>query len=275
MRYTLSLLGILLILLSTTINAGTIDPNVPDSKYLEYGKKHECVFQVKTLYETLDNGKEIIGSGCCVLISPEIIITAAHVIYDAEKILVLVPDEEDAVVIDYTFIPVPYKEDAEANRFSMYDIAICHLKRPISLDYYPPLYKKHDEVGKICSMAGFGRTGSFKSSKRKSDNKKRAGSNFIDKIFKGQLLCTVGNNDMTSLEFLICQGDSGGGLFIDKKLAGINSAIMASDGVLDGDQGDESIHTRISTHYDWIEKVIEYIKQIERVKIDNGYTKMD
>lgn len=274
MRYLILLLGILLILLSPTINAGTINPSVPDSKYLEYGKKHECVFQVKTLIGKTDKDQEIIGSGCCVLIAPDIMITAAHVVYDTQKISVIVPNA-DNVTVDYIFIPVAYKEDAEANRFSMYDVAICHLSKPISIDFYPELYQKTDEVGKVCSMAGFGRTGSFRSSTRKSDNKKRAGSNIIDKIFKGQLLCTVGNTDMTSLEFLICQGDSGGGLFIDKKLAGINSAIMASDGVLDGDQGDESVHTRISTHYDWIKEVIKYIGIIEKTRNDNGHTKMD
>ena len=71
---------------------------------------------------TTEDGQEIIGSGCCVLISPQIIITAAHVVYDTKKIVVLVPQEEDNIVVDYSFIPKAYVEDAKANRFSMYDI---------------------------------------------------------------------------------------------------------------------------------------------------------
>jgi hypothetical protein len=56
----------------------------------------------------------------------------------------------------------------------------------------------------------------------------------------------------TSLEFLIASGDSGGGLFIDGKLAGINSCIMAVNGSPKSDYRTESGHTRISINLDWI-----------------------
>jgi hypothetical protein len=58
------------------------------------------------------------------------------------------------------------------------------------------------------------------------------------------------------MEFLIASGDSGGGLFIDQKLAGINSCVMTTDGHTDSNHNDESGHTRISQHINWIESTI-------------------
>ena len=53
---------------------------------------------------------------------------------------------------------------------------------------------------------------------------------------------------------MIGSGDSGGGLFLDGKLAGINSFVMAADGKTNSDYGDECAHTRISTYKKWIEE---------------------
>jgi hypothetical protein len=61
----------------------------------------------------------------------------------------------------------------------------------------------------------------------------------------------------TELEFLIASGDSGGGLFIDNKLAGINSCVMAVDKKPDSTYNDESGHTRISKFIGWIKENIE------------------
>jgi len=69
-----------------------------------------------------------------------------------------------------------------------------------------------------------------------------------------------GNKD-TNLEYCISHGDSGGGLFIDQKLAGINSIVLASDKNPDSNYGDESGHTRISKYKDWIEDNIKSPKE--------------
>ena len=37
----------LLLFLNTDCIAGTISPEVEDSKYIEYGQKHKCVLQLK------------------------------------------------------------------------------------------------------------------------------------------------------------------------------------------------------------------------------------
>ena len=56
---------------------------------------------------------------------------------------------------------------------------------------------------------------------------------------------------------MISHGDSGGGLFIDNKLAGINSLVMSSDGKPDSSWTDESGHTRVSKFVSWIDKIIQ------------------
>jgi secreted trypsin-like serine protease len=55
------------------------------------------------------------------------------------------------------------------------------------------------------------------------------------------------------LEFLIASGDSGGGLFIDNKLAGIHSCVMTVGKNPQSKYGEESGHTRISNFIEWIE----------------------
>ena len=63
------------------------------------------------------------------------------------------------------------------------------------------------------------------------------------------------------MEFLISPGDSGGGLFIDSKLAGIHSGVI-EDKPNKGKSkyGAVSLHTRISTYYDWINDSVQEIE---------------
>jgi len=40
----------ILLLSASLCLGGTIDPSVPDSKYVEYGKKYECVLPIAGIY---------------------------------------------------------------------------------------------------------------------------------------------------------------------------------------------------------------------------------
>jgi len=75
------------------------------------------------------------------------------------------------------------------------------------------------------------------------------------------LVCSLKGGKKTALEFLIANGDSGGGLFIDKKLAGINSCVMADDKSLNSNYNDWSGHTRVSLHKPWIDKMIKILEE--------------
>jgi hypothetical protein len=142
-------------------------------------------------------------------------------------------------------------------QFGTGDIAIGYCENGFNLEYFPPLYTDEDEKGKVASIAGWGLTGNFHTGTHRSDNKLRAGSNIIDGIDKDMLICSPskwGTKDHTVLEYMIGSGDSGGGLFIDGKLAGINSCVMAVGRSPMSKYNEESGHTRISKFISWIKE---------------------
>jgi hypothetical protein len=246
----------LLILLCGNAFGGTINPKVPDQKYLEYGAKHQCVVKLEG---TQNDDKSFFASA--VLVEPKILLTAAHVAKDVKYAKVVNGEDKHKVL----FFVIP--EDYDESKFggNGFDICLGFLEKEISVDFYPQLYDKEDELDKICSLAGFGITGNFIDGATVSDGKKRAGSNIIEQIENDILICSLQNKKTTSLEFLISNGDSGGGLFVDKKLAGIHSSIYVNNkrGKLNSDRSNFSAHTRISKHKNWINQVIEEIKRHE------------
>lgn len=252
MRITLFFFILLLNSLSSI--AGTIDDNKSDEQYLEYGNKHKCVVK---LIGHMSDEKHTPYSASGVMISPYYALTAAHVIYGTMTQYIIHDGKPHLCVVAATHSEFKPKD------FGHYDIAILRINDPINLDFYPELYKEKDELKKICSIAGYGNTGKISTGYdlQKTDGKKRAGSNIITNIEKHMLICSS-TDKVTELEFIICPGDSGGGLFINNKLAGINSCVFASDGKTDGDYGDTSGHTRISQFNDWIIDSQENIEKL-------------
>lgn len=240
-----------LISVSLTASAGTIDPSTPDSKYVEYGTKFNSVVKLCCF-----DGKGL-SCGSAVVIDPEWIITAAHVVENCHSWTVNIGDEKYNV--EKMIIHPNYKTDV----FGHDDIAVGKLSKKINLEYYPSLYTERDEVGKVCSMAGWGFTGTFNTGVQKHDNKRRGGSNIIDKTERSVLVCSPSkrNQKITELEYLICSGDSGGGLFIENKLAGVHSSVVGYDGNSNSTYGDESCHTRVSLYADWVNKTITENKE--------------
>jgi hypothetical protein len=229
----------------STANGGTIDPSTPDSKYVEYGAKFHSVVKICGSYE---DGKLFCASAS--VIDDHNFLTAAHVVKGS--VVCFVTIEEVSFPIKHIVINKDFEHE---NSFGTGDIAIGYSEKPFGLKHYPALYEDKDEQGKLCSIAGYGLTGTFSSGIYKSDNKRRAGSNKIDHIEKDLLICSPskrGEKDYTSLEFLIGSGDSGGGLFIDGKLAGINSCVMVAGRSPKSKYGEESGHTRISKFIEWI-----------------------
>ena len=229
------------------VQAGTRDPNVPDSKYINYAKDFHFVGKVCGKY---NDGSAYCASG--VAISDYIMITAAHVVDKSESCQFNINNKKCKIK------EVIIHKDFDESKFGLNDIAICISEESFDLKFYPGLYTEKDEIGKVCSISGYGITGTFNTGAKLSDDTRRAGSNKIDYIDKQLLICSPSkDNSKTQLEFLIASGDSGGGLFIDGKLAGINSCVMAVKGSPNSSYGSESGHTRISDHAEWIKKVLE------------------
>jgi hypothetical protein len=268
MRYLILSL-IILLGLSCPARSGTRDPNTPDSKHLEYGSKHECVVPVKgkmLIKDKSGEDVEVTASGSGVIIRKRYVLTAAHVVQKTKNPYILLNGKK--ILIEDVIIPNLFKEE----KTGPYDIALCRLEKDAIIDFYPELYEKDNEIGKLCSLAGWGMHGTWTTGTIYDDDKRRAGSNYVDPImFCGMMVCSVQDKSKrTSLEFLIGHGDSGGGLFIDKKLAGIHSCIYTGDGNLDSSYKDYSAHTRVSLHKPWIDLVINNYEKIRQALEKNS-----
>lgn len=254
MKYLILLLVIAIQSLCLVSCGGTIDPNIPDYKYIEYGSKYKCVLPL-----ICKNAEDTVYKASCVVIDEFYILTAAHVVVDTVSYYVLFNDEI------YSCNIMAMHSEFKESKVGYNDIAIGKLNKAIKLDFYPELYKKRDEIGKICGLAGYGFSGNFITGAVLADdnNSKRAGSNIIDNIEKNNLVYSVHTKNKTSLEFLIAGGDSGGGLFIEQKLAGIHSFVYATDGNPNSDYGDFGCSTRISDYIEWIEKTKLLLEKME------------
>jgi hypothetical protein len=230
----------------STIFAGTTDPNTPDQKYVDYAKDFYYVGKICGSYE---DGTRFCASA--VAIDDHHILTAAHVVKNSVSCSVSFDDKK------YNIITMTIHKDFNENKFGTADIAIGYSEKSFDLKFYPQLYNNNDEIGKVCCISGYGLTGTFKTGARLSDQKKRAGSNIIDDIEDDMLICSPSypqDSNRTSLEFFIASGDSGGGLFIDSRLAGINSCVMAIDRSPKSKYNEQSGHTRIQKFISWIEE---------------------
>ena len=241
----------LFLLLSPAAFSGTRHPNTPDDKHVEYGKKFHYIARI--MARDKSTGKPQFASA--VLISPNWALTAAHVVHGAEDVMIMMNDDKVLIKIPKV---IAHKDYAPENDPGFYDIALCYSDKDFGLDFYPELYKDFDEEGKICSISGYGLNGDFTHGVTGADIKRRAGSNKIERCERHVLICTPSNANRTSLEYLICMGDSGGGLFIGNKLAGINSFVTCDSGkVPDSSYHTEGAHTRVSLYYDWVKLQME------------------
>lgn len=224
--------------------SGTIDPFCRDVEYIHYYTNFDCVVRL----EAIDKKGAILNSSA-VIIGPRTILMAAHSIGNTDQIKIVLNDKA------YKIIKVIKHKDFVQENYGYYDIAIGLSEIDLPLSKYPVLYQESNEVNQIASICGTGMTGNFKTGAIRSTKSPRAGTNRIDRTYGTSLVCSAsehGAKDCTNLEFLICNGDSGGGLFIDGKLAGINSCVVATDGNANSDYGDETYHTRISELQEWI-----------------------
>lgn len=248
---------LLLLLFPATVCSGTRDPNTPDEKYVEFAKQFPFVVRVRGLTEVIDSKtgepRKSPQTGSGVVIKPHWILTAAHVVSNVTEPRV---QTDSGAIYPLTKIIIP-KEFLE-DKIGYYDLALCYSPTAFDLSFYPGLHTDHDEFGKAVTIAGYGLTGTFHTGCILADEKKRAGHNVVEGEEMAILTCkpTAGSKRMP-LEYMISPGDSGGGMFIGNKLAGINSYLSATDKKPDGTYGDESAFTRVSLYADWVESQIE------------------
>lgn len=247
--------------------AGTIDPNTPDEKYLEFGKQFPSVVQISAV-GPCDNPecdvKEHKHYGSAVVIRPHWILTAAHVVAGAREPTVIKDGKE------YLLAPVTVHPDYDDDDIGFHDLALGYSPEDFKLAFYTPLYGAADELEKPVTIAGYGLHGTFLTGAVKSDRQRRAGHNRVEGLERAVVICRPNKVNRFPLEFMIAPGDSGGGLFIGDKLAGINSFLMATDKKPDGTYGDESAFTRVSLYTDWIEEQIAQYELAIKARATTG-----
>lgn len=268
MRIFTSLLIFLGISSGLTVFAGTTDPNTPDSKYVEFGKEFPSVVRIKA--KCAEKIKKPSGElvhpyqiGSAVVIKPNWCITAAHVLEGSIGEPVVINDAGK----EFKITKVVTHEEFVSARIGWHDISLCYSPEDFKLDFYTELYRDSDELGKAITISGYGLSGTFHTGATRDDSKKRGGHNRIESSERCVLLCAPSSSrDRFPLEFMIAPGDSGGGMFIGNKLAGINSFLLAADKKPDGTYGDEAAFTRVSIYADWVQRQIENYELSLRAK---------
>lgn len=265
-------MGLLFSLLMAGVAVGgTRDPNTPDEKYVEFGKQFPSVVKIKAEIHTDElviNGVKVTNKNgepagkmyqhaSAVIIRPHWILTAAHVVTDTKNQVVESAGQE--FPLEFVIRHPEYQED----NYGFYDLALGYSPQDFKLAFYTPLYDTDDELGKHITVAGYGFSGTFHTGAQKHDGQRRAGSNVISRIERGVLVCDASRTGKTALEFLICSGDSGGGMFIGDRLAGINSFLLAIDKKPNGTYTDEAAFTRISLYTDWVKSQVEKHEQLQ------------
>jgi hypothetical protein len=252
--------SILIIFYSSLSFAGTRDPHTPDEQYVEFGKSFPWVVQISNTIDCKKCQDVHAQRASAVVIRPNWALTAAHVVKDTTENVILIGDKEH--VITYKVV----HRDFEEAKAGFYDIALCYSPDDFGLEFYVPLYKKTDEVGKPITIAGWGATGTFLTGASHVDGKRRAGHNRIIAEESAILICSPARPKQFQLEFMIAPGDSGGGMFIGNELAGINSFLAAADKNPNGTYTDESAFTRVSLYVDWVEAQIEKYEKAMRAQ---------
>lgn len=154
------------------------------------------------------------------------------------------------------------------------DLAILSLNRNV-LNVNPAmLYGSRDEDLKLGTYVGYGMAGTGTSGFYLPAGTKRAGQNTIGlgtRLGWGSNILVSDFDDPRlanaydplsrpqNLEYQLAPGDSGGGLFIDGRLAGVHSYISSSDGRTDSDYGDLSASVRVSSWTSWIRGAANYL----------------
>jgi hypothetical protein len=221
---------------------GTIKPGTDDAKHIECGKRFKHVALIRVVGDKPTG----VAIASCVVIGPRHILTAAHAVFGTDEWVVSVDGEKDRRLKSVSIHPSFGKGGGS------FDIAVGVAEEDFSFGEYPAIYAGDREEGMVADIVGYGMTGNFRDGIVSHDNNRRGGTNVIDHAVNDYLICSIKGEPWTDLEFCICAGDSGGGLFIDGSLAGINSCIMAEGRKPGAIYGDESSHVRLSVHREWI-----------------------
>lgn len=151
-----------------------------------------------------------------------------------------------------------------------FDLGLFRLSRSVWNAPAASLFTGRNENLQVGTYVGFGATGTGITGYDRSFGTKRAGQNTIvlgnrfgysnnvlaSDFDDPRLVNSAPSSRPLNLEYNIAYGDSGGGLFIGDRLAGVNSFFDNNDGLTNADYGDLSAAVRVSSFTNWIQNVM-------------------
>jgi len=224
-------------------SAGTRDDSIPDEKYVEYAKEFSP-YTVKVI-ATGTNGKPSFGTAT--LLSDHWAVTSAHVVHDAVSV------EIDGRKSTTIILHPEFDDDC----MGCFDIALMKFDDSFDRGFYPPLSTGDEKPGDLCSIAGFGVHGPMSTGYDSADNRLRAGTARLGRFDDTRIICPISRGS-SPLPYGISPGDSGGPLFCNGKLCGVNSFTMRDKGhTLKSREGEEQGFARVSVLREWMEEVMK------------------
>ena len=239
------LILLLLLIISNISLAGTMRHDVQEQEYIEFGDKFYCVKKIVGIKDHKDYKTHTIGS--CVVLNSHWVITCAHISEDIDYLYIVIDNEN--YVLDKLIVNQKYDKEKMQG-----DIALGFCQKGFGKVVETSIYNKKIAINDNCSFAGYGKHGNMLQGANKYDGRLRAGTNRINSFLNIDLVLINASKDFTKtqLEFLPNVGDSGGGLFIEGKLAGITSLVLSNNKSVDSIYEDEGAFVEIYPYLEWI-----------------------
>lgn len=231
--------------------SGTIRHDVPEIQYLNFGKRFFCVKKIVGVKNI--EGNKVYSVGTCVILNNNWIITCAHITEEQPDYIVVMINDK-AHLLDEFIVHKNYD-----SKKIQADLGLGFCKKGFGDVNGAKLYEEKLKLNDYCGLAGYGQHGKMSIGVNGYDGKLRAGTNRIDSFFKKDMVIINASEDITKtqLEFLPNVGDSGGGLFVKGKLAGITSLVLSKDKKSDSSYGDEAAFVQIYPYIEWINKYVK------------------